>query len=560
MELKPERKDKIGRALGIAAMAVALLVSFHYSGVKGVALLSLGVYAAYKVSRHLLGEVHVEKFIAIVFGVYFSLAAAIGLVFKAAGVDMSPINFVIAFGILSVVMNRIGKDNARLLFEYRRVLPLAVIFVVGVAFYLYPTYPNFGSACVGGFDCMKHTQYAESIHDEFKPLPPIDDWSHYPYGTHVNVALMAHMFSDSMDNVDNFQAMRDFMYRFMVVIMAATVAVTCGLILDRGLHWVYAILAAGFMLMGVYPASALMGHGFWAQIFGMFFVMLFGWSMSEYIKKPSAGTAALLGVLAVGDFLSYQLLTAVPVLMAFLLMLLLKENSVMEKIKHAALFFAILGLFAVADYMDNYRVFLNYDGDIFRGVPGAPKEQNLTYEERHTVNLKSMESFIMVGRKQMIAGGSAIFINVKRFGVLAIFLAVVGLLYSARNQDHPAILFEAVIIFMLAFYLLYSRMNAVSPYYYSKMAYLLFYPLTAFAFIGLHEVVDRSGIFGRPYGLRHIAAAVVVVVCVISLLYVMSNAGGDSYQTIFGQSMTTMVWDMVTLESKNFGEYILKIC
>lgn len=556
--VKPAVGSRIRMAIAVTAITLPLLASFYYSGIKGPLLLSLGFYAAYKVSRHLLQEVFVEKFVAVVFGVYFTLAAAAGLLFKAAGVDMSPMNFAVAFGVLSVVMSRIGRDNARVVFEWRRSLTLAVIFVACVAFYLYPTYPAFGSACVGGFDCKKHALYAESIHDEFKPMAPIVEWNHYPYGTHVNTALMAHMFSGSMNQDNNLQAMRGFMYRFMVVVTAATIAVTCGLILDAGAHWLYALLAASFMLMGVYPASALMGHGFWAQTFGMFFVLLFGWTMSEYFRRPSAGVVVLLGVLSVGSFLSYSVVTTLPVLMAFLLMLF-GENNVSSRVKHAALFVAILGLFATVDFLDNYRVFLNYEGDIFSGEAITYDELDFTSYERHTVNRNSMESFILVGKKQMIAGGSAVFVNVKRFGLLAIFLAAFGLLCNARKQDHVAVFFEAVVIFMLVFYVLHSRMNAVSTYYYSKIAYLLFYPLTAAAAIGLREVVKRTGILEKPWSLSYLAVVLVVLLCALSLLYEVRMTE-DLYQTVFGQSLTTIVWRMVTLEDKGFGQYILQIC
>jgi hypothetical protein len=556
--VKPTAGSRRGMAIAVTAITLPLLASFYYSGIKGPLLLSLGFYAAYKVSRHLLREVFVEKFVAIVFGVYFALAAAAGLLFKAAGVDMSPMNFAVAFGVLSVVMSRIGADNARVVFEWKRAFTIAVIFVACAAFYLYPTYPAFGSACLGGFDCKKHALYAESIHDEFKPIAPIVEWSHYPYGAHVNTALMAHAFSGSMNQDDNLQAMRDFMYRFMVIVTAATIAVTCGLILDSGAHWLYALLAAIFMLMGVYPASALMGHGFWAQTFGMFFVLLFGWTMPEYFRRPSAGVVVLLGIISVGSFLSYSVVTTIPVLMAFLLMLLFREKNLSSRIKHAALFIAILGLFAAVDFLDNYRVFLNYEGDIFGGKAITYDELNFTSYEHHTVNSGSLQSFILVGKKQMIAGGSAVFVNVKRFGLLAVFLAVFGLLCNARKQDHAAVFFEALVLFTLVFYVLNSR-NMVSEYYYSKIAYLLFYPLSAFAFIGLREVVKRTGLFEKPWSLRYLAVVLIVLLCAISLLYEVKMTE-DLYQTVFGQSLTTIVWRMVTLEDKGFGQYILQIC
>jgi hypothetical protein len=343
------------KAVGIAIIAAALILlsMFWKWDLLAESYILLGLLCSCLTAFLLYRSVHVEKLMLVILGIFFSYVSIIGFFLNFFRTEIRMVYFVSCFFLLSVVLGffwekrKFKRPEVR--FDLRRLVTVALIFLVSFSFYLYPSLPNLTSPCTPGFDCSHHMEYSAAIYEKKQVVAPVDAWEYYPFGLHVNAALLSKSFTSKGPSETNF------FYPFMSLITALTVVMSCGILLDRKINKIYVLLLAALLMLSVYPASSLIGYGFWAQVFGTYFIILFFWVLDDYQRKTEHNIIFLLSLFSVGAFLSYQVLVAMPIVVGLLVALLVSsEITKKRRAAHFVLFFSVFLLFFSLNTYDNY--------------------------------------------------------------------------------------------------------------------------------------------------------------------------------------------------------------
>ncbi len=478
--------------------------------------LFFGFLSAYMFSTIFFKRIRIEKLVILTLGVFFSFIALFGFLMTFFGLEIRLLYFLSAFILLSIILHywrkRIKFEAPKVEIDRNRLLTTVVIFLVSFCFYIYPALPNMFSACTPGFDCTHHLEYMQGIYEQKRLISPIVEWTYYPPGLYLNVALLTEGLTTSGPDYANV------VYPFMTLITALIITLTCALLMDRKISKVYALILAAMLLFSVYPASALIGYGFWPQMFGIFFVILFFWILSDYLKEPKQNIVFLLGLLCVASFLSYHVISAMITVVGFIIAtLLVSKINLRKRLTHLVFFLLIFLLIFSANTLGNYLHYLNSDVEIYTDAPSNYQSIILTYVERHSINLKSFQALVLIHKRQLEQHGAIILFKFGRFGLAIIFLSMLAIIYT-RRYDASFIFFVSVLLEMLFFHWKLTSWE-VSGYYYSKIAYILVYPLLLFSVIGIETIIRSSTRLRRPFHWKKIISVALTILLLLVLIY-----------------------------------------
>ncbi|MDD5111968.1 MAG: hypothetical protein PHG85_05440 [Candidatus Altiarchaeota archaeon] len=501
---------------------IALLTLFFlYSGGEITAFIAvlITLAASYRISRYLINEISLEKVFFTTIGLYFTLVSIYGFIMSFLGLKLSPFIFLIASIIVLIAVFLLTKDSKPCkvnITRYRTILSLGA-FLIAFGVYLWPSLPGFVSPCTFGFDCTLHMDYMDNIYKLQAAVPPIKDWRWYPNGFHINGALLSHAIETDMPTYSTFA------YPFTAFIAALMVGMLAGMIYDRLSSSLYTLLFLFAILAAVYPASALIGFGFWANLFGMYYAILFASLLPEFEQNPGRRTLGILALITFGSIIAYQILTTLILILSFMIACLsLANNTWANKAKLLTAFIIITGVLYGIYTIEGYSRYLGYteqpistekyfgdklpkggfdtqkNGTIFQmTVKGLHVEETIP---PFGVSIKRLLSsglsaekfnaYMEIG-KENIRGpsGNALYYDIKWFGCLTLVLAAIGLIASYAKRDYTLVFAEASIIHLFIF-AVGMEMQSVNLYYYSKMMYYIIYPVTLYAVVGIAEIAS----------------------------------------------------------------------
>lgn len=512
--MAPGKKTNIVAVLGSMAL---MLIVFPNHGVYGAFFFFLGLLCSYLTATLFFRKVSFEKLALVIFGIFLSYVSLIGFLLRFFRMDIAPLYFFSVFALLCAaflfIRRRLKIRGPEIVFEWKRTAILAAIFLASFFFYIYPALPSFFSACTPGFDCTHHIEYSQSIYENKTPIAPVDVWAYYPFGLHTNVAFFSDAITSSPPDYINM------FYPFMALITALCVVVTCGILLDHKVGKLYVCLLAALLLLSVYPASALIGYGFWAQIFGTFFVLLFFWVLDEYTNKTGRKTLALLSFFSIASLLAYQVLVALPVVLGMVFAILAAPHMGLKKrVLHLVVFCSAFLLIFSMNTWENYSRYLGSDTDIFANTPTGYDSQDLGYVERHTVNLESFQSFQLVYRRQLEQSGAIVFFDgPDRFGLLFILFSMFAV--ACTKKYDASLFFFVAVLFEMAFFRLGYDLKFVSLYYFSKTAYIMLYPLMLYSVLGMKKAVDCWGVLTGPLHWKKVASGMLAIMVLLVIAY-----------------------------------------
>jgi hypothetical protein len=514
-------------ALGCAILLTAF--SLHSGGeILGLLTLLTTLALSYIIVRHTFNEIHFEKIFFYAVGLYFTLTSAIGFMLIFTGLNLSVTNFFIISLALLIAALYLTKNRqpCRVKIDWKRVLLIGGSFMAAFMLYLWPSLPSFTSPCTFGFDCTLHMEYMGTIYTLEAAVPPVQDWRYYPNGLHINGALLAHAIEPDMPSYGNLA------YPMNAFIAALIVGMLAGMLYDRAKSMFYAMLFLLAILTTVYPASALIGFGFWAGSFGAYYVILFAWMLSEFVNNPDRRTLGILMLTAVGSILAYQILSSLTLVFSFILtaLTLIKAPQI-DRIKTTAAFIAVLGLFYCVYTLEGYSRYLSYSDEPvntykyfadripegiavnkggldtrLNGTMLQIRSHGLHVEEVFVpqgvdilqllskgLSIERFRSYTNIGRGNISGpSGNALYFEIGLFGLLTVFLMSVGILYSYSKRDYTLVFIEASVIHIFAFSV-GLKTGQVNLYYYSKMMYYFIYPVTMYAVVGIEEIISRIG-------------------------------------------------------------------
>ena len=559
-----DSEGKVRLMLGLCAASVVLFSLYSGGELLALAALLMVLYNSYRIIRYSLPEIQLEKLFLFSIGLYLTQISLFGFILQLLGLNLSVINFLILSLLTAALTHRLtlGSNPARVIYDKTRVILIGGSLLIAFLFYLWPSLPSLISACTFGFDCTLHIEQSATIYSLEHAVPPILEWRWYPVGYHTNVAFLAHALEPDQP------AYANLIYPFTAFVSAMMVSILCGMLYDRLKKSLYVVLLLIAMLFTVYPYNALSGFGFWANIFGMYFILLFVWVLSDFVANPdNAKMLVVLISITMASLHAYQLLTALTLIFSFLIATLTLVNIPFGKrLKVAFVFLFSIGVFYGLYTFEGYSRYLIYqneplstyeffvnktpegiglnkggteftlNGTFFKqkeyGVHVeqvyAPSGLNLPLLLSKGLSLSTFDEYTMEGRSDISGpSGSVLFYDIKRIGLLVIFLMVVGMFFSYKKRDYTLVFLEASILHVYLFYLAYTweRLNS---YYYSKIMYFFIYPAILFAFIGLHElIIAASGVKKR----------LIIYACVMVLLLSLGLGivNGDKLELLFGQ-------------------------
>jgi hypothetical protein len=507
-------RTKVVALLGCLAL---MLLVFPSHSVFGVLFIFLGSLCSYQTTILFFRKVQFDKLVVVTFGIFLSYVCLVGFLLRFFGMEISSWNIFYVFALLAIAFTlarwKMKAKGPEISFDWKRAVTLAVIFLASFFFYIYPALPALVSPCTPGFDCTHHIEYSQSIYQNKTPIAPVDVWAFYPFGLHTNVAVFSYALTSAIPSDNNMT------YPFIALITALSIVVTCGILMDRNAGKLYVLLLAALLMLSVYPASALIGYGFWAQVFGMFFVMLFFWVLDDYANRTGHKTLILLSFISIASFLSYQVLVAMPIVLGMVLAILTAPQMKLKKRAiHLVFFCSIFFLVFSMNTWENYSRYLSSETDIFADTPTGYQTPVLTYAQRHSVNFESFQTFQLTYKRQLEQQGAILFFEgPERYGILAILFAMFAVI-TARKRDASSVFFISVLFEMASFHI-GKDLKSISLYYFSKTAYIMVYPLLLFSVIGIKKTVDCWGVFSRPIQWKKLVAGVMAVLILILIAY-----------------------------------------
>ncbi|MBM3309204.1 MAG: hypothetical protein FJY77_03030 [Candidatus Altiarchaeales archaeon] len=533
----------------LALCVIALAVFSLYSGgeLLGLLLVLVVLAMSYRIVRYSFSEIHLEKLFFITVGLYFTSISLIGFTLVFFGLGLSVKNFLVfsIITLMAVLYLTAEKKPCKVNIDKKRLLLVAGSFVIAFLVYMWPAMPSFTSPCTCGFDCTLHIEYSATIHTMEAVAPPVREWRFYPAGFHINTAMLAHALEPDMPANSNL------IYPLIAFISALMVGMLSGMLYDRLKNKLYILLFLIAMLTATYPVSALIGFGFWAHLFGIYYAILFAYNLSDFVENPKNwAIISILLLTLMGSILAYQILTSLTIIFAFIIAsLTLTKLKLAEKVKITLTFLIIFSIFYSLYLLEEYSKFLGYsfdkidthqyfgvlapekvglfdigridislDGTMFRVrgtgihvedvfvVPGV-KLSRLLSEGLKVGNIKN---FLALGDENVNGpSGAVLGFDLKWFGLLTLFLMLTGLLYSYSNREYTLVFMEASILHLFIFSYA-MHMGRVNWYYYSKMMYMFIYPVTLYAIVGIEELLSRL----TPTKKRLMAVGVIMLLMV----------------------------------------------
>lgn len=508
------KKTKIIAILGSIGL---MLLFFPNHSFWGVILIFLGLLCSYLTAAAFSRRVQFDKLVIVTFGIFVSYVSLIGFLLRFFGREINSwhfgyVFFLLCAAFLAVRWIRKSKD-LEIVFGLKRIITLGIIFLASFFFYIYPALPAFVSPCTPGFDCTHHIEYSQSIYQNKTPIAPVDVWAFYPFGLHTNVAFFSDAITSKAPSDNNMT------YEFMALITALSIVAACGILMDQKVGKLYVFLLAALLMLSIYPASALIGYGFWAQIFGVFFIMLFFWLLDDYTNKTGRNTIVLLSFFAIASFLAYQVLVAMPIVLGMVFAILtVPQMRLRRRVLHLVFFCSVFLLIFSMNTWENYSRYLRSDTDIFANTPTGYETPVLTYDQRHSINYESFQTFQLTYKRQLEQAGSILYFDgPERYGLLFILFSMFAVI-TARKRDASSIFFMSV-LFEMTFFRFGNDLKFISLYYFSKTAYIMVYPLLLFSVMGIKKTVDFWGVFGRPIQWKKLVSGVLVIMILIIIAY-----------------------------------------
>ncbi|MHA2218555.1 MAG: hypothetical protein ACXACY_21730, partial [Candidatus Hodarchaeales archaeon] len=461
--------------------------------------IALGFFVTGKFVSYSYDNVTLGKFLLLTTSIFFTIISFGGFFLRFAGVKMVPVNMLYFLVVILIFQRIFLKDaTSKIVLEKKELRLISLVFLISFFVYLWPALPYLNSPCTPGYDCSKHMEYAKGIYEKGEVILPVQEWSYYPFGTHINSAMLNKVFP--FINNDKF------LYLFMTFITALTIATLAGMLMDVTNNLVYFIVLGFLVFTSIYPASSLIQFGFWAQLFSTYYVITAGWITKDYLENPSPNMIALFIITSIGSILIYNMIVTLSIILMFLISTLIIKNQ--TKLKNSIIYLSGVGVFFGLYTLESFIRFIGSKTDL-------------------KINLEAIRLFLSIGSDQMLRGGEVLFPNVKYFGLLFILLSIIGLISSIGRANYLKVVFIAISLNTLSFFLGF-KFNKISLYYYSKMMYVLIYPVLLFSVIGLRQLMSKF----RVLTFKKKVYVTLSIIIIISSVIV---DNGERSELVFGQ-------------------------
>ncbi len=462
--------------------------------------LLVGVWVSYKIVSLAFRKIRFEKLVNVVFGVYVSLVTVAGFAVDYFRLPLSYLVIVfLGLGVLLLFFS-MRRTGAAIIYDKKNLCLAALLFVVAFLIYLYPTLPSLSPTCYAG-DCETHYVYVQYIYDKDVLEHGINygyaDLRDYPFGLHINAGLLARALDVPPILLTQ---------PLLVLLTVLTILSAYGLASDLLNNRRTALFVPVLLLISIFPASIL-SIGFWAQVMGIYLVMLFIWVLLDYRETKDVGILAVLILLELAAYFSYNTIAALPIA-AFLAAAVKLKGKWIHRIGHVLFFSLVVGSAGLL-YVNSMAHEVGIDKDPLSTVPAF-----LNYQAQN----------------HLIHDGITTRGDMESLGYYLIILASVGAVYSAyiflkdRNagiHGPPLFFFIALLVQMAA--MAYALQKGLEPYWFYKNFFLLIYPLAIYAAIALDffaRKLYRSNI-GRKW--KHALFFLFLVLLFLFMNYKTSN-------------------------------------
>jgi len=436
--------------------------------------LLVGLVVSYKIVSIAFRKITVEKLVNLVFGVYVSLVAVTGFAVDYFRLPLSD-SIIVFLAVGALVCLTAGRRiNATMMLDKKTLPYFVLVFLFSLCVYLYPSLPHLSPSCYAG-DCETHYVYIQYIYDRDALEHDINygyaDLRTYPFGFHINAALLARAL-----NVPPITMAQPFLVLITVMTILSSYGIACDLLKSRK----SALFVPLFLLVSIYPASIL-AFGFWAQIMGIYLVMLFILILLDYGGTKDWGILAVLTLVEVAILFAYNALAAAPVL-AYLVAAAKLKGSWVFRMAHALFFFAVVGLIG-AVYITEMAHEVGIEKGVLSTVPAFLGYQTQMHLVHDGITTKG---------------------DAENVGYYIIVLASLGAFYHVyvflkdRNAIVHGLLFLLVSSLVQIALMHYALKKGLEPYWFHKNFFLFVYPLTVYAAVGIDLFTRR--LYARDLG------------------------------------------------------------
>jgi len=430
----------------------------------GILALAAGLLASYLFVCVLFHRITLEKFIAYLSTNFFLLTILLGYVYKLFQFSLSSLTFLTGYSIFAAVFWIIKRHLCYLEFSKYDFLTIGVL-IGAVTFYLYPSLPYLSPACYVG-DCSTHMQLMAYIYDKQSFMYDIDygfvPFRIYPFGIHIVVGM-----------VSVFLNIHPIITVSIIIsfVSALSMLVVYGVSRELSANKWMPILAVTFVSLSIYPISAISELGFYGQILGNLFLLVFLWATKDYINENSAQFLMLLGALFFATVFTFTPYLSI-VLGATILIFFIERPSGSINYRHLLVFLGVAaGLL--------WKYFLV-------DIPAVSSRTSAV------TGLANIHSFLETSGNFLKQDGLVTYRDTRLMYLTLPILTILSVLTVIWAKQYRFILFFlGAIIFQISVgYLLYLYLG-IAAYWYLKIYYLLVYPMAIASAIFVDAILYR---------------------------------------------------------------------
>ncbi|MFC1786441.1 hypothetical protein ACFLY8_00175 [Halobacteriota archaeon] len=309
------------------------------------------------------------------------------------------------------------------------------------------------------------------LHQDFIWLDYQPVWKVYPFGLHLNVAVISW--------ISNILPIK-LIYPFMCLIISMSIAGVYGITVEskitdnKYLAAIPSFLLVTFVLLNL---QMRLGGPF-PRLFGAFLIIMFVWFLMDYVKRPSLLSVIPLILIECAVINSYPTFSIIPIAMfTFALIFAIDQKKI--KIPHFILFNVIVLLLSISYviYFYNTTAYLTNTGNL------------------DVINQPSTMGIQIMPFNPWLSDQS-IYVNLANMAATLFFVVSIPgfLLHFTDKKARELILFYSIVsLQILAFLVLVFLINMrLMPI--NNTIYVLMYPAAIAIFLGIKKIFDIENI------------------------------------------------------------------
>lgn len=434
-------------------------------------LLIIGLSASYIFVRYIYPNQTLIKLIHSSVTIFMCLLILLGYIldyFSLPLISKYTLIFFILMGGTILIKNKANLYQKVTINEKYDIFGFIFIFIVGFISYIFTILPsllplsrNVDSAAhfaMVKFIVENNMLMLHNVPDSF--IVP----NNYPFGFHLSAALISKIF-----NIDPIYII----YPFVASIAVLAACVLYGIVVESKISTRFFGLVPAFIVLSFFmPIYMLRVMGWWSMIFGIFLTLMFIWLSMDYLEDSRLSKLLPLIIIEIGIIFSYTFFALIPPLTLFFAAIATSNLTRKDFLKHFVLFGVVVGAFTI-DYIATIITF----GENVLGVSENPIGSFVRFLP-----------FDFFGWR--IKEANPFLFNILN-GIITLYfsIGVIGALNSIINKKYNLLTAFSVATFIQTILLgLGILFFGSRVYLYSKIYYLLLYPITIFLWIFLKDI------------------------------------------------------------------------